>query len=331
MANLANKGNNDLLAAILAEGQNAGAESVNTGSNHIILKINYEDCDIPAGVWVYGQKISNDVVEFAGNVPGELVKEKRIIDGAEREIVLQKNAIVPLVIRQRHNLYNMKNPDVNCTSPLFRSNYEKIYGDKHGYPCNDGSCPYKDKDLDIRCKLEFVVFGIIPTDEEDIPVVMYIKGSSFMPLLEWKKGANTGTFEINGKSVQKPVKLCTYYLTLGSVPKKNGTARYFQGYFEKGDMITDVNAFKKYVDMADGLVDMLESQAHQPANQDVDPKSLPNGTIGGNMGSFIGDDVEDLDDVKLNVKSVIVEQEEKLDEIEKLKQELAALKKSKQG
>lgn len=262
---------NAIMEEILQEGQNADAENTGSSRNHVILKVNYEAEDIDAGLWVYGQQKNQGEIEFSGIPVGEVAIEERVVEGVERKVTLQKNALIPLLVRQRHNLYDQKNPDRNCSSPLFKSNYETVYGSNYGYPCNN-NCPYRDKDLgDKRCKMEFVLFGVVPAQNEqddDVPVVMYVKGASYMNFLEWKKSANVGLFEINGVQKQKPVRMCTFYMTLGTIPKKNGATKYFQGYFEKGDMITDLDAFKRYSVMADHLIDILDNGNNQNTHQE---------------------------------------------------------------
>lgn len=332
---------NALLEAVLEEGKNVTIEE-GGGLRNIILKVNYNADDIPKGAWVYGQREKQGEIEFAGVAVGERVDVVRSIEGVEKKIALQKNAIIPLVIRQRHNFYNFNTPEENCSSPLFKHTNETIYGNVHGYPCNS-DCPYKDKSRgSSRCKLEFVLFGIVPNENEDIPVVLYAKNTSYFSFLEWKKTANTGIFEIDGRQVQKPVRLCSYYLSLGSIPAKNGNIKYYQGYFEKGDMVEDVDKFKKYVAMADELVDVLDRQQKNNGNTSTQAKPaleqnsvIPNKAL--KIPSQIEDDIPDnADDIEDDIPnewdtSNMSGNKGSENEIERLKRELAEIKSKKKN
>lgn len=325
--------NNAITEAILQEGQNAEGENTGSSRNHVILKINYEAEGIDAGLWVYGQQKNQGEIEFSGVPIGEVVTEKRVIEGVERSITLQKNAFVPLLVRQRYNLYDQKNPDRNCNSPLFKSNHETIYGTNYGYPCNTG-CPYRDKDLgDKRCKMEFVLFGVVPAqndEDDDVPVVMYVKGASYMNFLEWKKSANVGLFEINGVQKQKPVRMCTYYMTLGAIPKKNGATKYFQGYFEKGDMLTDIDAFKRYSAMADHLIEVLDGDNSHNVRQEqnvvpsksIEAQQYENKVEEGDV--YQGDVVDDTD------TTVLPEADDRMEQLQKELEEIKSQYKKQQ-
>jgi len=323
------KPNEDLLSAIIGAGETSAHEDV-TGSvrNHLIAKINYEDCGLPKGVWVIGQrKDQSGNVEECGRVIGTLGKAVKTIDGADFEILLQKNAIVPLVIRQRYNFYSEKNQSLNCHSPLIRNLYQEVHGSTHGYQCGN-SCPYRDKNLNDRCRLEFVLFGLAISDEgREEPVVMYIKGASYIPFDDWKKSATIGKFDIGGKTIEKPVRLCTYYLTLGSVPRKKGMVNYFQGYFEKGDMIGSKEQFERYVALADELIASIEEQEREDIKENkpvlVPPKAekLEGSVITGDM-------IEDEDDIPINCG--IPQGDGGDSEVDKMLQEINALKKKKQ-
>lgn len=235
---------------------------VGVGLSTKICKINYNSTpNVPVGVWIVGQKKESDgIISEPGSIVGKTGKEIVRVENKDVEVFLQKNAIIPLVIRQRYNLFSPKKPEIACSSPLFRNYTEEVYGNKHGYRCGK-DCPYRDKNLPIRCKIEFVLFGLAKTiGGEEIPCNIYAKGINYISFDNWMKTSTTAKLVKDGRVIEKSVRLCSHYLTLGTSPKRDGINEYYQGYFFKGDMVDNVEDYQRYSKLADDIVEFINSQ-----------------------------------------------------------------------
>jgi hypothetical protein len=140
-----------------------------TTSRIPILKINTDaNSKYPVGCWVVGQKKDNK-----GNIIDHGVKTSRI---------------VILKVRNKYTYRDEKNFSNNCYSPLHK-NFEKVQGSKYHNICGK-TCPYRNPDLDKRCKANKVILAIAIDDNNEknrIDCMAYVKGDSFMPFVDFEK------------------------------------------------------------------------------------------------------------------------------------------------
>ncbi len=172
-----------------------------------VLKINYEDCSIRKGAWVIGQKREN----------GKLVNE-----GVE-----VKNFIILNVVYKYYNPLE----DGVCQSHFIKSPSETAEGNRFKFNCK--FCKYRQIEGDKRCKFQMVIFGLAIVNKELIDCVMYLKGTSFMPVLDFlKSSCKEEVFDGKEKKVFK-VPYFSFIVGLNSIEMKNKSVTYFVPEFKK--------------------------------------------------------------------------------------------------
>ncbi|NCD42086.1 MAG: hypothetical protein EOL88_08340 [Bacteroidia bacterium] len=199
-----------------------------------IIKINYDpESKFDRGVWLIGQEKDKD---------GNITEEGRKIVG-----------MVILDTKHRYNLYNQKNKDENCCSPMFDRG-EEVRGNKHGYVCGK-TCPKRDKEVyqQNACKAQIVVFGMALTeDNEAIFARIFVQGATYMPFTEYLDAARQ--YSVGGRIYKLP----TYAFTtmLSSEKRKNEGTTYFAGVFQRGP-IFDMEQIEKFAGQLDKCAEVI--------------------------------------------------------------------------
>lgn len=220
-----------------------------------ILKINYDPESIhPTGAWVVGQKKGQE---------GEIVEEGQLAKG-----------LIAVIIRKRYSFYVQKDPNKNCSSPIFVDS-DPVYGSKYGHNCKSGTCPHRAKDADPRCKAQWVVFGLALTDAGKLVDCMaYIQGTSYMPFDEFRTQITRA--KLDSGFLQVPP--FSYIIKLGSKKLKNGGTTYYQIDFKKGRMLSGADEVKVCTDRQEKfgqLISALNSKVTGTTNIQVSQPAAP--------------------------------------------------------
>ena len=175
-----------------------------------ILKTNYSDLEdragnsIKKGNFVYNQN-SKEYTD------GDDIKAEYIgVDlGKSVEMTV-------LAYRQQYAYYN-DDAKQRCSSQIFGQG-EKPVGNNLKHVCNAKTCPRRADGIDRKdkCSCQYVVMGTVQVAEETKPVMMYIKGNSFMPFGDYlKRAARTPLFWAPTKLANKMEKqgAVTYFVT----------------------------------------------------------------------------------------------------------------------
>jgi hypothetical protein len=177
-----------------------------------VVRINYDAESIhPRGAWVVGQVKDKD---------GNITNEGQLV-----------NRFIILTYKNRHGFYNSMDTTKNCSSAMFTfSNGESVYGSL--YPnqrCGD-NCPNKRKDLNPRCKIQHVVYGVAYTEEGvGIDCQMYLQGKSFYPFLNHMK--EVCKMRVSAGYMEVPP--YTYWTLLETKKEKNAGTVYYVAEFTK--------------------------------------------------------------------------------------------------
>lgn len=196
-----------------------------------ILKIQYDDeSKFDKGVWVLGQ-VKKD---------GKIIEEGRVV--SQIVILRVKNKYLYIKTENNKNLV--------CSSPLFNQG-ERIEGNFFHNECGK-NCKYRNEIKD-KCKAQKVVYAcaVVKNDEgkvEMIDCIMYMKGTSYMPFVDYISEASI--LEIEDKSKTKHVYNLPYYsfiTNLGSGKEKNQSVNYFIAKFTRGKILSekDVSVFSQ--------------------------------------------------------------------------------------
>ena len=202
------------------------------------LKINYEEeSKNPRGVWVLGQ----------------VKKDGKIVD--EGVVV---NKMIILNIRNQYNMYVESDITKNCRSPIHKD-FVKVIGNNYKNQCGK-TCQYK---VDGSCKACKVVYVIVITPEnEKKEAVMYIRGASYMPLVEYVRDATKVEMEMDGKKIQTSVPLYSIVNLLDSEKDKKGTITYWRAKFTRSQILkrSAVEKLKEQADQLDKDLDRMSTQ-----------------------------------------------------------------------
>lgn len=202
-----------------------------------IIKINYDhESKFERGDWLIGQEKDKD-----GNITneGRRVTEFVVID-----------------VFNRYNLFNQKNKEENCCSPLHNRG-DKVRGNKHGYVCGK-TCPKRDKATlgQNACKAQLVPFGLaITEDGEAINARFFVQGDTYMPFSEYLEKARN--YEAEGRQWTLPT--YAFSTKLSSEKKKNEGTTYFVGKFERGNIFNmgQIEKFAAQIAKIQDVVDEL--------------------------------------------------------------------------
>ena len=181
-----------------------------------ILKINYDVESVhERGKWVVGQTKDAD---------GNITEEGQLVKG-----------LVVLMVKRRYSYYVQTDTAKNCNSIIF-SGGEAVFGSKYGHNCKSGDCPYRDKDLNPRCKAQWLVFGMALTEENKLVDCMaYVQGASYMPFDEHRRTIT----RLKGHAGYISVPPFAFMTLLGSEKRKNGGTTYFVAEFTRGQMFKE--------------------------------------------------------------------------------------------
>ena len=238
----------------------AKADNDGVGRNNLpALKINYdENSKYERGAWVLGQKKSK-------NDKGE-------------EIITEEGTLVEkFIVLKVRNMYNMfpdpkKNPGIeNCKSPIFKDFEKGVRGNKYHYVCTSGECPYRQENAPCKCKGQKLVFGIAVTDDGMKDCVMYIKGDSYMPFVEFYK--NLPNAEVNKQKFSLPVYAFINKIT--SEKKKNGTVTYYVAKFEKNSILSTADIDKLHDKAVNLEEDLDKSKSAYSADDEESTTTTP--------------------------------------------------------
>lgn len=237
-------------------------KGMSQGSNLAVMKINYDETAnvVERGEWVVGQKKDKETKEITE-------EGKKVI------------GFIPLAVRDRYSMFVNKKKELNCTSMLFdrnTSDMDAVVGNTHGYPCGPG-CPYRAIGADPRCGAQKVAMGIaICEDGTKVECVAYIKGSSYMPFVDYLAAA---TVHRSGAG-SMDVPAYSFVCMLGSVRKKNDGTVYFVGTFEKGSFV-GMDNIKKFYSMVTSQVEpMIEAMNQAWAKGDEEKDDTPSTGVG---------------------------------------------------
>lgn len=289
--NLIQKPNFDLnRAADLANKYN---DTKDGGSSIPVLKINYnQNSTYPLGSWVLGQKADdNDTILEQG---------------------IKVSSIIILLDRNKFSFFSNDNPGNNCSSPIHK-NFEAVTGNKHHYQCGK-SCKFRNPDAKESCSAQKVIFAVaIGDDKKPHECVIYLKGKSFFPIVDYLKESSKYKDE-NGKVTALPY---FYYYTLLASEKiqEKGKNPYWVAKFTKGNYLSQAA-----VDSLEEKAKKLETEVIATINKlteassvnsnEKDPVQVPtklneavekmqNGTFNDVIDKFSESDVVEIDESQL--------------------------------
>lgn len=229
------------VAKKLAEAYNEGDSGQESKVPRI--KINYDDASLVCkpGEWVVGQRKNQD---------GEIVEEGAKVDG-----------FIAIVARNAWSLYDSKDKNNCCNSPLFFSFRDEIRGSTHKNICGKKTCPFAaTKD----CKAQKVVFGVALTKNGPVDCVGYFAGVSYMPVAEYIEKAQS----LLVGDIIKRVPVFSYIAELGSKADKKGTVKFFHPILTHKWLVTeaeDIDELTKKRDLIlHGLLDKDEEPQANP-------------------------------------------------------------------
>jgi hypothetical protein len=186
-----------------------------------VLRISYNAKSIyPRGSWVLGQKLDKDQKEVIEQ--GQLVKQ-----------------VVILLDRNKYSFISNIDGTKNCSSPIFR-NREEVQGNKHHYTCNK-SCPFRNKDNKESCSAQKMIFCYAIVDGKSYECVMYLKGTSYMPIVEYLEEATKYTDE-SGKTHTLPS--FSFRTNLASKSEVSKSKEYYVAVFSKGQWLNQESVDK---------------------------------------------------------------------------------------
>lgn len=219
MTNVPANVNQEFLDALarMREEADTGVEEKNTIPQ---LKINQNELASKhrPGTWVVGMKKD---------------KEQNITDDGA-EVV----SFIPLTTRRSFSLYSMKDPNINCNSPLFKDWSDEVYGTKHGFRCGS-ACPHRAMESTPRCSAQIVVFGIaITKDGDEVFCIHYAKGSGYSAFNDtfFSKG-NGHIWQMPLGDMVTQVEIYGRQIDLSSVMRKNGGVTFFEPVLTPGKWV----------------------------------------------------------------------------------------------
>jgi hypothetical protein len=165
--------------------------------------------------------------------------------------------LVILKQRDRYSYYDRDDTTRNCASRLHKLG-EVIRGNKYGHICGL-ACPFRAKDISLRCKCQKVVFGVAYTpEEESYPCMAFIQGSTYMPFCDYYRKL---TKQRGGKAGTKNLAPFCRPTILGAKKEKYSTNTYYVGTFEMGPKFNDdeLKAFAAQRDSVKKLINDMNT------------------------------------------------------------------------
>jgi hypothetical protein len=240
------------------------AEDAGGNDSLPMLKINYDETSKVAevGQWVVGQKKDQE-----GNIAEE----------GNRAI-----AFIPIVMRNSYSLYDSKNTNNNCNSPIFMDFSEIVRGSTHKEICGKKTCPWA---AEGKCKAQKVVFGVAITKSGLIDCVGYFGGVSYMPITDYM--AQAQKMEVGG--ITRKVPPYSYAASLDSEQKRNGAVTYFAPIFKRGWVFTKDEDIDMLAAKRDEIVRGLDMRSADAAAKTKVEMAKTEAASGGKTGAEVLD------------------------------------------
>lgn len=256
-----------------------------------ILKINYEDgLEIPKGSWVLGQKRENNKIVD----PGKEIKY----------IIIQRVMYKYFFIIPEKNIL--------CQSKYLKNPKEEAYGTYFKNNCK--YCEYR-KNSKNQCKFQAVIFCLAIVDKTKVEdAIIFIKGDSFMPLINFLKESCRQRIVEKGNESEINVPYFSYLTELSTKEKRNKSVNYYVASFKKVKYLTEdeiKEVLKKSVsieneiqEMNKNIVSVFDKQDTEKLKEEIK-----------NVNVFIQDDEDEISDLKLGTENLTDEEEDYIDNI----------------